>query len=241
MKIFVLGELRDLAFPTTCPFCILLSSGETKSHISPQHPLGSMSLGSSVFQGPQPQTSELPASRGGRPPGLRPWVLGFKPPSLCTSRFPPHGRSGHPQHTAGPGRGPGRCGCGTAGEASGLLGVSTLTPAACLLVSRPSPVSTCLLWLLASDREEAADPRRSSSFETEPVPANAPLSLTSSLPPDGLDVAEIALGRPAHGEHLCCGRSLGKQVPREKQGLCLPQTSRAAALPPQHQSWRVTS
>ncbi|XP_033703574.1 centromere protein X isoform X1 [Tursiops truncatus] len=42
--------------------------------------------------------------------------------------------SGHPQRPAGPGRGPGPSGCGTAGEgaasaASGLLGVSTLTVA----------------------------------------------------------------------------------------------------------------
>ncbi|XP_019517480.1 PREDICTED: centromere protein X isoform X1 [Hipposideros armiger] len=67
--------------------------------------------------------------------------------------------------------------------ASGLLGVSALTPASCLPASQPSPVSTCLLWHLASDREEAADPRRSSSSETGPVPANALLSLMSSLPP----------------------------------------------------------
>ncbi|XP_019517482.1 PREDICTED: centromere protein X isoform X3 [Hipposideros armiger] len=55
--------------------------------------------------------------------------------------------------------------------------------ASCLPASQPSPVSTCLLWHLASDREEAADPRRSSSSETGPVPANALLSLMSSLPP----------------------------------------------------------
>ncbi|XP_074177097.1 centromere protein X isoform X2 [Rhinolophus sinicus] len=97
--------------------------------------------------------------------------------------------SGHPQCPAGPGRGPGPCGRGTAGEgaasaASGLLGVSTLTPAACLRHGpAPCPRVSCGLWLqtgkrlLIPDSPTALEPGRSQQMH--PFPSHPPLSPTA--------------------------------------------------------------
>lgn len=113
LKIFVSGELRPHLAQIARPV----------SPISPHYSLGSVSLESSVFQGPQPQTPDLPASRDREAAGAEAqghW--GSSPPAFCTSCFSFHGRSGHPQCPAGPGRGPGPCGRGTAGEGAASAG-----------------------------------------------------------------------------------------------------------------------
>lgn len=82
LKIFVLGELKDPTLPRLL-VPSAFSSGETKSRIFPHYPLGSVFLESSVFQGPQPWTPELPASRGREAAGAEAqghW--GSSPPSL---------------------------------------------------------------------------------------------------------------------------------------------------------------
>ncbi|XP_048969790.1 centromere protein X isoform X1 [Canis lupus baileyi] len=84
-----------------------------------------------VSQGPpRAPSSELPASAWGR--GT--WDAPSLPP--CRSR------SGYPQRPTGPGRGPGSCGCGPAGEgatsaAPGLLGAPTPTAPAVPVKTKP--------------------------------------------------------------------------------------------------------
>lgn len=170
----------------------------------PKH-LSSLSLKSSVFQRPQSQPSELSAGTGvGQQPGLR--RTGFRvqgPPSLlCLTSLLHHGRSGHPQRPAGPGRGPGPSGRGTAGEGAASAGRCTSRNRAWPrrrgwgggytreALSAPLPHS---FWTsrafhphcghrstsrpLASDRTGAADPPRfSSSSQDWPGTSKAPLS-----------------------------------------------------------------
>lgn len=78
----------------------------------------------SVFQKPQPQSSELSAGTGvGEQPGLWPRGLGFKPPPPPLYLLPPAiTAEAAIRSPAGPGRGPGPCGRGNAGEGAASAG-----------------------------------------------------------------------------------------------------------------------
>nr|KAF6415297.1 centromere protein X [Molossus molossus] len=153
-----------------------------------------------AFQGRQDQSQRgRTAARGGAAEGLR-------------------RGSSHPQCQAGPGGGPGLCGCGPTGEgaaaaASGLLGVSPLTEATCP-THNPAPCPRVFRGLRLQTGKGLLIPRRPSTPNLGQVPANA---LLSPLPSSALLMAWTKL----------LNRCVGSQARgRQKRGPVLPLTSK---------------